>query len=397
MSLGHGASVSRNGLVFYYDINNTDRSWKGKPTTNLVAAPYNLLTGFGKAAGVTVTNNVAYNVDGSFNVGLITGTGWIAYTGATTTNGQQYTTSWVVRKTVTSVTAAFGWGGSHQGNLTTFTFNFQTGAFTGVTQAAGEIYGVRSIGDFWVVYYSSTLTSGNAYYPQITIGTGVDVYFGGIQIEAGNVASPIVTGTRSNTQAILDMTGTRTITANNLVYASNNSFTFDGAISILSTTYTQTIPNSFTVESWVNITEHSGDTNIGKIISMCYSNYNGWIFSLVGPSSALQLRHHNVSNSSTSYNIAHTSGISLNTWYHLAATDDGSTVRLYINGVQVTSGSSAVSTTNGTMNLFVGGWQGAGTAVFLKGNQPSAKIYSRALTPAEILQNFNAHRGRYGI
>lgn len=34
MSLVHGASINRNGLVFQYDMANTAKSWKGKPTTN---------------------------------------------------------------------------------------------------------------------------------------------------------------------------------------------------------------------------------------------------------------------------------------------------------------------------------------------------------------------------
>lgn len=35
MSLGHGASIVKTGLVFHYDMGNTAKSWKGRPTTNL--------------------------------------------------------------------------------------------------------------------------------------------------------------------------------------------------------------------------------------------------------------------------------------------------------------------------------------------------------------------------
>lgn len=34
MSLGHGASFVRTGLSCYYDMSNTQKSWKGAPTTN---------------------------------------------------------------------------------------------------------------------------------------------------------------------------------------------------------------------------------------------------------------------------------------------------------------------------------------------------------------------------
>ena len=35
MSLGHLPSIVTNGLVLYYDMNNTKKSWKGAPTVNL--------------------------------------------------------------------------------------------------------------------------------------------------------------------------------------------------------------------------------------------------------------------------------------------------------------------------------------------------------------------------
>ena len=130
---------------------------------------------------------------------------------------------------------------------------------------------------------------------------------------------------------------------------------------------------------------------------MPYSNYNAWIFSLNGTTSLLQLRHHNFSNSSTSYNIVSSTGLSLNAWHHIVATDDGTTVRLYVNGAQVASGSSATSTTNSPMTLQIGAWPGASSSVFFKGQIPSVKIYTRALGLTEVQQNFNTHRGRYGI
>ena len=34
MSISSGPDISNNGLVFYYDMNNNQKSWKGQPTTN---------------------------------------------------------------------------------------------------------------------------------------------------------------------------------------------------------------------------------------------------------------------------------------------------------------------------------------------------------------------------
>lgn len=390
MSIASGPSTIEDGLVFCYDMGNTQKSWKGKPTTNLVAAPYDLLTGFGKAAGVTVTNNVAQNVDGTLNVGLVTGNGWLAYTGAIpTTNGQQYTTSWVVRKDAESINVSFGWGGAHQGNLTTFTFNLQSGAFTGVTQAAGEVYGVRSTGNFWVVYYSSTLTSGNAYYPQITIGTGVNVYFGGIQIESGNISSPIVTGTRSNTQALIDLTSKTTITALSPTYNNNDTFSFNGGTERIDLGATiGPMGNNWTISAWINSTNISLTQNI---LSM-----NGPYFMRLDGSKV----RFNVLTDTWLFQPG-TTTLSSNTWYFLTMVWNGSanTWTGYINNTQEfsVSKSGAMNAAYSNFYGYVGYTPQGGEQSNFYGQIPVVYYYNRALTSSEIEQNFNALRGRYGV
>jgi hypothetical protein len=46
------------------------------------------------------------------------------------------------------------------------------------------------------------------------------------QVEPGSFATPFINGTRSNTQALLDLTNNSTITATSLTYASDGSFSF---------------------------------------------------------------------------------------------------------------------------------------------------------------------------
>jgi len=82
-------------------------------------------------------------------------------------------------------------------------------------------------------------------------------------------------------------------------------------------------------------------------------------------------------------------------WYHLVGTYDGSVQRLYVNGVLLTSsGAVSFNTTEFSAQI---GCQVNGFNQYWNGNISSAKIYNRALTAIEILQNFNASRGRYGI
>ena len=69
MSLGHGAKIVTNGLVFAYDMGpnpGANKSWKGKPTTNLHTN--------------TDTLSGCYFVDSSYSNGrLIAGTSSAAH------------------------------------------------------------------------------------------------------------------------------------------------------------------------------------------------------------------------------------------------------------------------------------------------------------------------------
>lgn len=84
-----------------------------------------------------------------------------------------------------------------------------------------------------------------------------------------------------------------------------------------------------------------------------------------------------------------------NTWYHAVGTYSSSGAAIiYINGVQAASASYSGYVYSSAFNasLIVGQYAG-----YMSGNIPVAKMYNRALTAAEVLQNFNALRGRYGL
>ncbi len=84
---------------------------------------------------------------------------------------------------------------------------------------------------------------------------------------------------------------------------------------------------------------------------------------------------------------------SLNTWYYVCGVYNGSVASLYINGSLYTSSAKSWNTVQSTAQI---GRQ-TNTGEFWNGNISQVKIYNRALTQQEILQNFNATRFRYGI
>lgn len=88
------------------------------------------------------------------------------------------------------------------------------------------------------------------------------------------------------------------------------------------------------------------------------------------------------------------SGVPLNTWFNMVGVYNGTNASMYINASLV-SGPTA-KTWNTVASTAQIGRQTNGFEYF-SGNIGVVTVYSRALTAAEVAQNFNALRGRYGI
>jgi hypothetical protein len=74
--------------------------------------------------------------------------------------------------------------------------------------------------------------------------------------------------------------------------------------------------------------------------------------------------------------------LAVNTWTHLAATFDGATVRLYVNGVQVASQTQTtpLKPTTGTLQIGADSYTGENFA----GRIDDVRIYNQVLSPSEI-------------
>jgi len=86
-----------------------------------------------------------------------------------------------------------------------------------------------------------------------------------------------------------------------------------------------------------------------------------------------------------------------NQWSHLLGTYDGTTSRAYLNGVQIDSWAQTGTITDAT--YVVGTYGGALTDGVhnFNGQIAIARIYNKALSASEVLQNFNAQRKRFGV
>jgi hypothetical protein len=83
-----------------------------------------------------------------------------------------------------------------------------------------------------------------------------------------------------------------------------------------------------------------------------------------------------------------------NTWYHVTLTyDNNYNLLLYVNGILISTNLGLASIYNNSDVINIG----TGDARYTNGYTPIARVYNRALTQQEILQNFNAQRTRFNI
>ncbi|MFH1371817.1 MAG: LamG domain-containing protein [Planctomycetota bacterium] len=84
-------------------------------------------------------------------------------------------------------------------------------------------------------------------------------------------------------------------------------------------------------------------------------------------------------NSGSAMNSSYT--LSLNQWYHIVGTYDGSTIALYVNGAPVNSNPKTLSIGNNNMPVCIGSRLSENS---YKGIADDVRIYNRALTSEEV-------------
>ena len=87
----------------------------------------------------------------------------------------------------------------------------------------------------------------------------------------------------------------------------------------------------------------------------------------------------------------------IDTWVHFAGTydDDSKTLKTYVNGVLLATRVNTPSTNYGVSTHKISGTNFGNGGI--KGNVQIVRHYNRALTSSEILQNYNAQKGRFGL
>ena len=214
-----------------------------------------------------------------------------------------------------------------------------------------------------------------------------------LYLDAGNSKSYPATGT---TWTDLSGNGNHGTLVNGPTYDAGygGSLVFDGVNDYAdcgnSTIINFGVSQSFTVAYWVYSTAMAGyEAHVAK------SSGNGWIPNLLWAGATPQLRWWLSSNVPVTYNSLKPY---LNAWRYVAMSIDRSinTAHIFEDGVLVASASISSSLdVASNANLWIGN-DVYGSAASAKIS--AVQIYNRQLTTAaEVRQNFNAMRGRYGL
>lgn len=199
---------------------------------------------------------------------------------------------------------------------------------------------------------------------------------------------------------VYDITGTQPSIAltNGPTYTSgiNGYWTFDGTDDYIGGSNLTTTLSGGSMEMWVYLNAKDRDQGFFTLNPSGSTYVNFW---MAGTGvNANKMRWEVIGTTGSSYTALYSNTVlTTGTWYHILGTFDGTSNTIcYINGVSDISQTSYTNQPSGsfTAPINVGRY---GATYPGSCRIPIAKFYNTCLTADQVLQNFNATRGRFGI
>ena len=277
-----------------------------------------------------------------------------------------------------------------------FPFYMNFGASTATSQGDGTNFDGR----FGIMrVYNSTLTDAEVLSNyNSTLSTIVNLTTTGLVLyyDPSSVSSYPGSGT-----SITDLSGNgRNGTMSNITYTSPY-FTYNGSssqIAIADNALLEPGSGDWTMEVWVNQSVAGNDVVLGKF-----------------PAGGAQVSY-SIRTSATVYYAQMGSGIgsgatlfqnssnqvrTLGTWYQLVyvfTNVAANTFETFVNGSSIGSvGHSLASILDTTTGLYIGSYNNGEYAQWFDGKIGITRLYNRALTSTEILNNYNVDKTKYGL
>jgi hypothetical protein len=177
--------------------------------------------------------------------------------------------------------------------------------------------------------------------------------------------------------------------AGNMLYTANSMYVINSSFNITP------VNNELSITMWYRTPNNRANDMLIDLCSSISPGSNRDLFSI--------RQNWGSGNNNTAFYFNSTAGFQYiqlpsrvinNTWNHITYTKVGTTRYAYLNGVNVASGGATGNIRSidryivGIDNIFGSGFVG---------NIAAVQVYNRGLSSSEVLQNFNATRGRFGI
>ncbi len=192
------------------------------------------------------------------------------------------------------------------------------------------------------------------------------------------------------------------VLVNNPIYVSSGGgyISLDGTDDFVVTNRTNSLRfvQAMSMEAWFTV--NSANDSFVCILGAQYgtgnnNSYSIWLYDFVLQSGVLV--------SPVMQHLTYPTTVSYDTWYHIIHTYDGSNQYMYVNGSLVASGATTgniLYDNNNTKVTFGSDYElgyNSGLNGIMKGRIGLIRLYNRALTFAEVTQNFNDSRTRFGL
>ena len=393
MAVGQGFSkVVTSGSVFHYDTGDIINSFKGKPTTNQLltigytygttndpyfkssyGTEYDIIPGMG---GPVLVNYCNFFND--YNGGSGACCPSVFYFGNFSVTPNTTYTYQIVYKTPD------GYANSN------YMYHYEFGPSGYVTEyGLWDSSRTQDLGNGWVHAWGTFTSNANTNYFQTYLFhyqyTQTKIQVARISLTQGDTVIPprqllAPTVSRSNTQGLLDLTGTYTVDLTNVSFDSTGNIAFDGTNDFIDTNFPAMTINNPTIEAVVY-----RSTTTGRYEAIIQNNIASDDALYVYPGGGL------------GYWPCALSSLAVPTgqWSYVAVSYDGTNFTFCVNGTTEIVTATCADITDWDF-LRIGAY-GTGDGERWIGKIAVAKVYNRALSIGELKQNYGHYKTRFNL
>ena len=443
---GYGKTVT-SGSVFMYDVGDTINSYRGEPTTNYIwhqnpridasYESYMPESGTGNMAALHPGAIRVYNVSGDdlsnyLNTGInISNSGVDWYN---TRHAYWIYDSILKRPVVRMYNETGVWQAKY--------FNPQIGSLSNIGVSAGTKYVISWLqyvesldrsayvglysysntsgyNDFWDglqaayntktrtwqrVYAIFTATNNgqlgnyhNGYMYGQAVGSG-ELRIADVQLEVKTHPTQYSNSyTRSVTQGLLPLVGNSTLDLSNVSFDSNAQITFDGTDDRIITSDNLTVNGSQTLAA-VAVISGGPQSPAGIISNHDYANNSNFgLNHISGDRIGISIGYTDNTREYDSKYTNYTATVGVPFYIVMTFDQPSNTVKLYVNGALDSTFVLSKTVKFTSRPIAIGRWDYQYNYYYFNGKVYTGQYYNRALTAAEVRQNYNKYKTRFNL